>query len=142
LEKVWKRFSRPAHCNSAARCLKQVMAHRPNGSRSTRPPATCLSHAHTAPGCEVDHAACADRQPPPTDRASPPRAPPPCAHLYPLHLPLDDAKKLFPSSFPCSPSSASLCAHEAVNTVCCARRTASSTGCRRQWATTPRLKSR
>jgi hypothetical protein len=36
LEKVWKRFSRPAHDNSAARRLKRVMAHQPNDQRPDR----------------------------------------------------------------------------------------------------------
>jgi hypothetical protein len=79
---------------------------------------------------------------PPTEHRPHVHPPPPRAHLYPLHLPLDEAKKLFPSSFPYSPSSASLCAREAVTTLCYVCRVASGTRCHRRRATTPRLKSR
>jgi hypothetical protein len=142
LEKVWKRFSGPAHCSSAAQHLNQITAHRPNGAWSTRPPTTCLSTCAlrqaeklTAPPVPI---ACHH---PPTERR-PHMHRPPHARIYPLHLPLDEAKKLFPSSFPCSPSSASLSAREAVTTLCCVCRAASGTGCRCRRGTTPRLKSR
>jgi hypothetical protein len=131
----------PAHYNSAARRLKRVTAHWPNSLRPTRPPATCLSRAHCARLRSRPRRLCRPaatvHRPSITPHALPPRA---C--LYPLHLPLDEAKKLFSSSFPCSPSSTSLCAREAVTTLCCAGRAASGTGCRRRRAATPRLMSR